>query len=95
MKLLTKAWDWLVTSSADPARVSLTVRGALLALVPTVLGIVSAACGFGIICLGVDEPLLNQIIESIAALIQGVLAVVAALWVVWGLIRKIVLSVGS
>jgi hypothetical protein len=95
MNFFKNAWSWLVQSSADPARISLTVRGALLALVPTILGIVSAACGFGVVCLGVDEPTLNQFIEAIVAIIQAVLALVAAFWLIWGLIRKIVITAGA
>lgn len=90
MNTLQKVWTWLITSSADPARVSLTVRGALLALIPTILWLVSTACGFGIVCLGVDEPFLNQFVESLVALVQALLTAIAAVWVVWGMIRKIV-----
>lgn len=94
MKLLKACWEWLVWSSANPQKLSLTVRGALLAIVPTFLGIVSAACGFGVVCLGVDEPTMNQVVEGIAALVQALLSVVAAIWFLWGLIRKIVLTAG-
>lgn len=91
--MIKKIIDWLIWSSKDPAKVSLTVRGALLALVPTVIGIISAACGFGITCLAVDAAGLNQIIEWIAAGVQIILTIVASFWVLWGLARKIYITV--
>ncbi len=94
MKLLKACLEWLVWSSANPQKLSLTVRGALLALVPTFLGIVSAACGFGVVCLGVDEQGLNQLVEGFVALVQAFFALIAAGVFLWGLIRKIVLSAG-
>lgn len=82
-------FEWLVRSSADPAKLSLTIRGALVALVPIVLSTLSAICGFGIACLGVDETTLNQLVESIIAIVNAVLLVVGAVVAFVGLIRKL------
>lgn len=86
------AWAWIITSSKDPSRYSLMVRGALLAIVPTVLSVLSAACGFGLICLGVGAGDLNQVAENVGAIVQSVLTIVAALMFVYGLLRKIYLT---
>lgn len=92
MKIFKNVWAWLRWSSADPARMSLTVRGILIGIIPTVLYIASMACGFGVVCLGVDEPLLNQFAESVAAAVQAFFTLVAAVMVVIGFIRKVILT---
>lgn len=85
-------WNWIVRSSADPKRVSLTVRASLLMLVPAAMSVISAACGFGLVCVGVDAPALNQIVESIAALLELILMLIAGVLFAVGLIRKIALT---
>ena len=83
---------WLVVSSKDPRKVSLTVRAALLAIVPTVISAASAACGFGLVCIGVDATGLNQAAETFAAIVEAVLLIVAGVLFLWGFLRKIVLT---
>lgn len=83
---------WVVVSSADPKKTSLMVRGFLLGLVPATLSLISALCGFGLFCIGIDSYGLNQLVESLTEVIQLVLTAVASMWMAWGLIRKVYLT---
>lgn len=93
--MMKKIWNWIWYSSADPKKVSLTVRASALALVPAALSIISASCGFGVVCLGVDQASLNQLIEYIVQAIEVLLAIVAGVGMLFGIVRKIYLSVSE
>lgn len=85
--------QWLVLSSNDPAKLSLSVRGFLVGLIPAILTMLSAACGFGIVCLvGVDATWLNRIVDLVINIINGLLGVVAATMMIYGMLRKVFLT---
>jgi hypothetical protein len=67
-----KLIGWIVVSSADPDEVSLTVKGALVAVVPTLM----AVAGLAHINLG-DGSLLTSFVDGLAQLIQAALTLVA------------------
>lgn len=92
MDTFTKVFQWIWYSSADPSKVSLTVRATLLGIVPVVLNAVSLACGFGLVCLGIDAEGLNGVVNGIEAIVVGVLSVVAAIGMLYGFVRKVVLT---
>ena len=69
---------FLITSSKDPRKVSLTVRGALTALIPVFL-IVS----------GLSEADANALVDAIVDLVFWVTSIVSTVTVIWGLVRKI------
>jgi len=83
MNLINTIVEWVVFSSKDPARISLTVRGILVGVVPFII----AGAGLADINVGPDE--LNGIVDSIIFLIQAFLTFVAASMTVWGLVRKL------
>lgn len=93
MDTFTKVFQWFVYSSADPSKISLTVRAALLGIVPIVLNVVSVACGVGIACLGIDAASLNSVIEAITNIVYAGLSIVASVGVAYGFVRKIFLTV--
>lgn len=70
--------NWLVTSSADPNKLSLTVRGALLAIAP-----------IAIYFLGFSDADFNGLVDAIVEAITLLSALVAAIQVIFGLLRKI------
>lgn len=78
----------IVQSSIDPKKVSLTVRGALIGLVPVIIGIVKF---YGVE--GVDENVLTQIIDGIATVTQSFLSLVSVVMMTWGMIRKVLKSI--
>jgi hypothetical protein len=81
---LQKLIAWIVVSSADPNEVSLTVKGALVAVVPTLM----AVAGFAHINLG-DGSLLTSLVDGLAQVIQVALTLVATAMAVWGTVRKV------
>lgn len=75
---------WVVTSSADPTEVSLTVKGALIGVVPTLM----AVAGVAHINLG-DGSLLTSLVDALAQFIQVALTLIATAIAVWGALRKV------
>ena len=90
--MFKKLYQWLVHSSADPNKTSLSVKMALLAVVPYVLNLVTAACGLGLVCLGVDAESLNQVVKVIADIVFWALSIVSGVGFVIGFGRKLWLS---
>lgn len=73
-----------VMSSSDPEKLSLTVKGLLLAFVPIVLSLMKI---YGIE--GIDETLLTNLTESIVQVISSITGLVSVAMTTWGLVRKI------
>lgn len=74
----------IIQSSKDPAKVSLTVRGVLLQIVPVVL-VFSKLYGIE----SLDETVLTALAESITEIVAAVLSLVSVIMIAWGLIRKV------
>lgn len=77
----------LLRSSADANKLSLTVKGALIAAIPIVIGLVSLL--FGVQLEVVD---LSELANQVASLISLLGAVVSAVMVIVGIGRKIFLQ---
>lgn len=69
---------WFVKSSEDPARVSLTVKSALVAILPIVMMLT-----------GVDDSESDLLINTIADIVFYGLSLVSAVGVVYGFGRKL------
>jgi uncharacterized membrane protein len=76
--------NWVLTSSADATEVSLTVRGALIGAIPTIM----ALSGFAHINLG-DGSILTGLFDGTAQFIQSALTVIAAAMTIFGALRKL------
>ncbi len=88
-KTIDKVWDWLVWSSADPEKLSLTVKGAMTGFVT----LMTVALGVAQIHLPVGAPeILNQIIDGTVLVIQAIAGLVSAIALVFGLWRKLVIT---
>jgi hypothetical protein len=85
-------WDWLITSSADPQRTSLMIKGVLTIGGGKLLAVLTALCGLGMICLGIDANWLQQCIELITQIVLGVFYLIGASVALVGLIRKVKLG---
>lgn len=79
-----KFWNWLVRSSADPNKLSTTVKGFLLGVLPLLV------LAFGMAHVNLDSERLTVIINDLALVIQYALGTVSAAVSVYGLIRKLV-----
>lgn len=85
-KMIKNFFTWLVASSADPNKVSLTVTSALTALIP-----------YGIFLSGITHHSLDAadagaVVAAIGTLVQVLLTAVSVCLFLYGLIRKIYLS---
>lgn len=88
MNTIENIVKWFVVSSADPDRVALSLRASLLMGVPYILNIVTAACGIGLVCLGIGETELRASIEAVISTITGGLYIVGGVLFLYGLGRK-------
>ncbi len=84
MKTLNNIAQWVVVSSTDPSKVSLTIKGILVGTIPTIMFML------GLIHLNVGQEDLNVLIDSIAAIVQLVLSLIAVVMTTVGLIRKLI-----
>jgi hypothetical protein len=80
---ITLAWNWLVYSSADPKKVSLSVKGALTVASSFIIGIVAI---FGV---GVSNDDIANIIEAISLVVEMALVLFGAVMSLIGLVRKV------
>jgi predicted histidine transporter YuiF (NhaC family) len=81
--MINKLLGSILLSSQDPTKLSLTVRGLLITLVPVIL-IAAQAFGLGMLA----ESDVVAIIEGITAIIATVLTLIGMVMTVVGLIRK-------
>lgn len=81
---MKKFWAWLVLSSNDPQKVSLTVKSVLT-------GLATYALFFtGLFHLNVGASDLSVFTDQIATLVGSVLTIVSCITGVYGFIRKII-----
>lgn len=84
------AVKWLFLSSENPDKASLTVKYALLAIVPMVIKVAAVACGVGIACLSfINQQWLETLIASIVAIVFFGTSLIAAIGTAYGLVRKV------
>ena len=81
--------QWFVQSSADPSKLALSARALLVAVVPTILAVAPLV--------GVDpvfaQEWLNQFVDTTEKLVFYVFSAVASGMFLYGMIRKVLLSV--
>ncbi len=88
METLKRWFDLLVTSSSDPLKFSLTVRGAATLAGAWVLKVAVIACTFGY-CVGITDDTIHQAIEIVTNFGYGAALIVGSVMAVVGLLRKI------
>lgn len=90
MTFLKKVWLFISKSSADPKATSLTVKFALLGIIPYIMQALSLVCAVGQQCYSVDATLLEVAFEAIADGVFYVLMLVSVAGSLYGAARKIV-----
>lgn len=88
--LLTKVWNWLIKSSANPAKVSLTIKAVVAS---TAIYVATASNLFGLP--GLTSDSFKSTGSDLAQLVEWILIIISASTGAFGLIRKIVLSIKS
>ncbi len=89
MVSLKKGWAWLVKSSVDPRKTSLTVKMFLLGLIPAIMQVVLFACTFGVLCLTTNADELTSVVTVIADVVFWVLSIWAGVGFIIGFFRKV------
>ena len=88
--MFDKIIDFIVVSSVDPHRWSLTVKATGLALIPYILDLFSVTCGFGLVCMPDSfQSDLEMLMIMASAFAFAALTVIAHFAAIYGLIRKI------
>lgn len=77
-------WKWILISSSDPAEVSDSIKGFLIALAASLVPV------FALVHVPVDSTLITTIIVSVVGVIQASLILVGAIIVFIGVLNKIV-----
>lgn len=81
--------NFILKSSADPKKTSLTVKMALLGIVPLTMQTLGLVCAIGVVCTEVDQNFIERFIDAIADIVYLSTALVASLGTAYGLARKI------
>jgi hypothetical protein len=84
--------NWLITSSADPKKTSLMVKGAIVLGGSQLVRLFDMACSFGLSCLAVDLKFVNQLAEGVDAIVYGGLILWGGVWFLYGIGRKFYLA---
>lgn len=75
--------NWLIVSSENPSQLALTVKGAIIFAIPTIVGF------FGLFHLELGGGDLTNLANSIGVIVESALTLVGAAIFVYGLARKI------
>lgn len=78
---------WFVTSSADPTRYSLAVKGAVGLAVAWLIQISPFICAAAIICL--DPTVLQSVVQTSGTIVYDVLSLISACAFLYGIARKV------
>lgn len=80
--MMQKFWDWLVRSSSNPTEVALTAKGLITTLVPVLM-------------VFVHTPNINTLPDDVYSVVVAVFGVISAVMVLFGIARKIYLSLSA
>lgn len=83
---------FLLTSSADPQKTSLTVKALLLGTIPTIMYSLDMVCRLGYECVALDASLLEQLINALTSFVFLFLSILSVWGTIYGLGRKVVLT---
>lgn len=86
MNYIKKGWNWLITSSADPEKVSLTFKGIVTGLA-TGLTIL-----LGVAHINVGSQL-TTLVDATVSFVQQVLVVISIGVTIVGLVRKLWITI--
>lgn len=91
--MINSIFNWIVLSSKDPNKVSLTVRAALLSAIPGAIWAVGTLCATGGVCIPIADDELRTVANAAADLAFLALSAVSAIGIIYGFLRKIWLTV--
>ncbi len=80
---MKKVINWFVKSSADGDKISLTVKGLLLGIVPTIIIVT------GMASIDINSSDLSLLFSELALVVKYFLGIIASLTTIFGIVRKI------
>lgn len=87
MNTLKKIFAWIVYSSSNAEKISLTLKGVFVGALPTIIAVA------GLANVSLDSEALTQAVNSIATLIQIGGYVVSTVMILVGAVRKVWTSI--
>lgn len=92
---MNKFFTWLTTSSVNPAKTSLAIRGVLVGIIPTIVWILPHICTYTSVCIDPNSlpvffEIIVKIIEGILTLVQVIGVIISSVMVGIGLVRKMI-----
>ena len=93
MKYIDRVVAWVTYSSADPKKTSLTIKMALVAVIPMITKIIPILCAMGVVCLQVNDTDLKMLFDIVGDIVYALLWLVALVGSLYGLQRKIVRTI--
>ena len=93
MDYIRKALQWTFVSSADPEKVSATLKFALLGAIPVIMQAIGLACGFNVLCIDTTSGELETVFSAAANVVYLCVSAVAALGTIWAFLRKVTRTV--
>lgn len=82
-------YNFIVKSSADPEKTSLTIKGIGLMAIPYLLNLFDVACEFGQQCYQVNASTFEVIVQAVADGTFYALSFLSAWWALYGAVRKL------
>lgn len=79
-----------LSSSYDPEKLSMTVKGILVGIIPVIL-ILSNAAGWGD---AINNQTLSSLVDLIVVAIQNIGGAIAAVMAIYGALRRIAVAAG-
>lgn len=89
LEWIKTAIRWVLVSSDDASRWSLTVKATLLGAIPFIMQGIGITCGLNLVCPNVSTDVLTEVAASASNLVYLGLSLVAAIGAAYGLVRKI------
>lgn len=88
IKILEKILNFIILSSADPKKFSLSFKAGALFLVPFLMQAYGMVCAFGYRCIDIDPSIFDTVIDMMANLIFLFFSAVATVLSLCGIFRK-------
>lgn len=92
-KAVVKALKFILVSSADPRKASLTVRAFTLGLIPYAMQATGLVCQLGYTCIDITPTLADQIVNWATNGVFYVTLIISLVGTTFGLFRKFDLTI--
>ena len=89
LEWIKTAVRWVLVSSDDASKWSLTVKATLLGAIPFVMQGIGITCGLNLVCPNVSSDVLTEVASSASNLVYLGLSLIAGIGAFYGLVRKV------